>query len=153
MNTPEVRIIKLEPMHVAAALGFGPNPEQLGAEKLHTWMKRQDITDLSAHRFFGFNNPNPSPGSPNYGYEHWITVEPDAQGDDDITIKDVAGGLYAVMRWQGIPNPDKWGELVKWRDSSPYHSANHQWLEENLTPDEPADESDWVFDLYLPIRE
>jgi DNA gyrase inhibitor GyrI len=151
MSNPEVRIVKLENLRVAASLGFGTGPEPQAWQKLQAWMQRNGITDLKAHRFFGFNNPDPNPGSPNYGYEQWITVGADAQGDDDATVKDFPGGLYAVMRCQGIPNPQIWGELVKWRDSSPYRPANHQWLEECLTPEMPADESQWVFDLYLPI--
>lgn len=153
MSNADVRIVKLEPMRVAAALGFGTNPEPQAWQKLLAWMKGQGIDNLKAHRFFGFNNPNPSPGSPNYGYEQWITVGPDAAGDENATVKEVPGGLYAVMRCQGVPNPQAWGELVMWRDGSAYRPANHQWLEECLTPEMPADESLWVFDLYLPVVE
>ncbi|MFZ6031047.1 MAG: AraC family transcriptional regulator [Chloroflexota bacterium] len=153
MSNADVRIVKLEPMRVAAALGFGASPEPQAWEKLQAWMQRQGITDLKAHRFFGFNNPNPSPGSPNYGYEQWITVGLDAQGDEEVTVKDVPGGLYAVMRCQGVPNPQVWGELVMWRDGSAYRAANHQWLEECLTPEMPASENRWLFDLYLPVAD
>jgi len=153
MSNANVRIVRLEPQRVAAALGFGAGPEHQGWEKLFAWIQRQGITDLKAHRFFGFNNPNPSPGSPNYGYEQWMTVGPEAKGDGDVTIKTVPGGLYAVMHCQGIPNHQIWGVLMKWRDQSTYRAAHHQWLEECLTPDRPSDEAKWEFDLYWPVAE
>lgn len=153
MSKNNIRIVKLESMWVASALGFGKEPEPQGWEKLQKWMKAQNINELKAHRFFGFNNPNPSPGSPNYGYEQWITVNAEMQGSDEVTIKEVPGGLYAVMRCEGIPNPSIWGELARWRDGSSYRPANHQWLEECLTPGLSPEEGEWVFDLYLPIAE
>jgi DNA gyrase inhibitor GyrI len=123
MNEFDVRIVKLEPMRVASALGFG------------------------------FNNPDPSPGNPNYGYELWLTVTPDVVPAGDIKIKDVLGGLYAVSRFQDLANIGRmWQRLVAWREESNYKAAHHQWLEELLTPAERPPE-EYVFDIYLPIRE
>ena len=55
MSNPEVRIVKLESLHVAASLGFGASPEPQAWQKLQAWMQRHGITDLKSHRFFGFN--------------------------------------------------------------------------------------------------
>jgi DNA gyrase inhibitor GyrI len=151
MSKLEVRIVRLEPLRVAAAHGFGSSPEPMAWEKLLAFARKHDLLTESA-RFFGFNNPDPSPGSPNYGYEQWITVGEDVQGDADITIKTFPGGLYAVLRCTEIPNPTIWMQLVKWAEASPYHSARHQWLEELVSSPETLGESS-VFDLYLPIRE
>jgi AraC family transcriptional regulator len=160
----DVRIVRLEPLHVASAHGFGEGPEGLAWDRILTWAGEAGLLEsLDAHRFFGFNNPDPAPGSPNYGYEQWITVGPEVAGAEGITIKDFPGGLYAVARCQGIPRiTDVWRQLVAWREASPYAPAYHQWLEEcltpalNLTPDgKPAGEAmpldQIVMDLYMPI--
>ena len=160
----EVRIVRLEPLHVASAHGFGEGPEGMAWQDILAWAGDQGLLDhLDAHRFFGFNNPDPTPGSPNYGYEQWITVGPEVEGAPGITIKDFPGGLYAVTRCQGIPRiTDVWRQLIAWRESSPYAPANHQWLEECLTPDldvlgrgAPLNEIERLarieMDLYLPI--
>lgn len=153
MSEIDVRIVKLEPMQVASAYGFGEEPEYIAWGKLLDWAGRQGIQDLSAHRFFGFNNPTPSPGSPNYGYEQWMTVGPEVEGDDEIEIKQFPGGLYAVMRSEGLQNiSENWMMLAQWREDSQYQEAHHQWLEECFTPQAEQLE-DYIFDLYAPISE
>jgi len=154
----EVRVVRLEPLHVASALGFGPNPEHLANEILRTWARANGLgQDLKAHRFFGFNNPSPSPGSPNYGYEVWMTVGPDALSGQSVEIKDFPGGLYAVARCKLRNITEAWGKLAAWCEQSPYTQARHQWLELCLTPEfilrpeSGADPMEADFDLYLPI--
>ena len=157
MSDLEVRIVKLEPTYVAAALGFGDQPELQAWNLLWNWVKAQGLTEKTKeHRFFGFNNPSPSPGSPNYGYEQWITVAPNVSAAGEVKIKEFAGGLYAVTHMQGIPNPEIWQQLVRWCEESKYKLAHHQWLEECLTPTLAMairPEDPWEFDLYLPIAE
>lgn len=165
MSELEVRIIKLEPMCVASALGFGDHPEEMAWNKILSWAKPLGVLDdLKTARFFGFNNPDPSPGSPNYGYEQWIVVGSDAQASGDIKMKDFPGGLYAVTRCKLNNIGEMWQRLVVWRDGSKYQCASHQCLEEVLnreeilTPDGNKLPDDIVFqtmtlDLYLPIAE
>jgi len=75
MDELAVRIVNLEPMRVASFHGFGPSPEHLAIQKLADWAApRGYLVDRKQHRIFGFNNPNPSHGSPNYGYELWLVV-------------------------------------------------------------------------------
>ena len=153
MSELEVRIVTLEPMRVASAHGFGEQPEEQAWTKILNWVSSQGFEDLSQHRFFGFNNPNPSPGSPNYGYEQWILVGPEVEGNDDIEIKEFPGGLYAVTRSEGLLNiTENWMKLAVWREDSKYKEAHHQWLEECFTPLAESLE-DFVFDLYAPIVE
>ena len=152
MSEFEVRIVTLEAVRVASAYGFGEQPEEQAWTKLLTWAYSQGI-NLEEHRFFGFNNPNPSPGSPNYGYEQWITVGPEVKSAEGIEIKEFPGGLYAVARCEGLQNiGDLWKQLVVWREDSKYQEAHHQWLEECFTPEAERLE-DYVFDLYAPIAE
>ncbi len=149
-----VRIIELEPISVAAAHGFGETPETIANEKILSWARSKGfLENIENHRFFGFNNPNPSPGSPNYGYDCWMTVDSNVQQEGDIKIIEFSGGLYAVTRCTGVPTiTATWHKLIEWREDSKYKSANHQWLEELFNPLEPDIER-YEFDLYMPIRE
>ena len=83
MNTLDVRLVTLAPMRVASFYGFGPSPELVAWEKLMAWSRPKNLLDGPAlARIFGFNNPNPSAGSPNYGYEFWIEVDPQRKFED-----------------------------------------------------------------------
>ena len=76
MSEIEVRIIKLDPMRVASIWGFGEQPENIAFQKLEPWATSRGIrNNPDEHRIFGFNNPDPHPGSPNYGYEIWVEVD------------------------------------------------------------------------------
>lgn len=154
----DVRIVTLEPMRVAWALGFGTEPEQQAWDKLLPWAGDHGLLDAGdGPRLYGFNHPDPSPGSPNYGYEVWVKVGHDVTSDDaEIGIKDVPGGLYAVTRCD-VPKGDfdvigtTWKRLVAWRERSPYRCAEHQWLEESVLDADP--ELEFTLDLMLPIAE
>lgn len=155
MSDFTVRIVKLEPMRVASFLGFGTSPENEAWKQLLTWAKARGLLDdLEKHRLFGFNNPNPSAGSPNYGYEVWIVIDPDMEPEDGVKFLDFNGGLYAVTRCV-VPKGffdvigDTWKKLVAWREDSKYKCGTHQWLEESLPMDLP--DTEFVLDLYLPI--
>jgi DNA gyrase inhibitor GyrI len=146
----DVRIVTLEPLRVVMTYGFGPEPELIAWDKLRKWAGKQGIA-LGEQRLFGFNNPDPSTGSPNYGYEQWMVVGPEIEASGEVTVKEVPGGLYAVTRCAGLHIiMEMWQALVRWREQSPYIFGNHQYLEECLTPDATALE-DYLFDLYLPI--
>ncbi len=158
MNTLPVRIVQLEPLRVVSVHGFGVQPEYEAWEKLAAYARPKGYLDnRKQHRIFGFNNPSPSPGSPNYGYEFWITVGPEAKAEEGVEIKNFAGGLYAVTRCEvkgdpGSTIPITWKNLFLWREDSQYKEAGHQWLEEHLSaPDAP--DGEFVLDLYLPIAE
>jgi DNA gyrase inhibitor GyrI len=152
MSELSVRIVELEPMTVASAYGFGEEPEMQAWEILLTWAKSKGF-NLQDQRFFGFNNPNPSPGSPNYGYEQWMTVDSEAESVEGIEIKEFSGGLYAVTRCEGLQQITQlWKQLAIWREESKYQEAPYQWLEECFTP-EATQLEDFVFDLYAPITE
>ena len=102
MEELQVRIVQLEPLRVASAHGFGESPEGMAWDKLIAWIRKTGLLDQPEKpRLFGFNNPSPSAGSPNYGYETWVTVGPEVQPEGEIMIKDFAGGLYAVTRLTG----------------------------------------------------
>lgn len=154
MSELEVRIVKLDPQRVASAYGFGASPEGIAFELIKAFaVEKHLLKDGKLPNTFGFNQPDPSPGSPNYGYEVWLPVSDDIQAEGDICIKDFPGGLYAVTRMKGLQNiGEVWKQLALWRESSKFKLGNHQWLEHLLSPpDSPLDA--YVFDLYLPIAD
>lgn len=153
MNTTDVRIVALAPMRVASVLGFGSSPELAGWQKLKDWAEpRGLLAGPNRPRIFGFNNPSPTPASPNYGYEFWIEVGPDVESDDQVQVRQFGGGLYAVTRCQGVEAiGETWKRLVAWLAASPYRQAHHQWLEEHISVDVAPDEL--ILDLYAPIAQ
>ncbi|MBE0699586.1 MAG: GyrI-like domain-containing protein [Anaerolineaceae bacterium] len=154
MSEINVRIVNLEPYRVASAYGFGSGPEGIAWKKMIAYVKSKGLErDGQAHRYLGFNNPSPTPGSPNYGYEQWITIGPETEVEGDIQIKEFSGGLYAVTRCQLRSIGETWQALAGWREKSQYQSGRHQWLEEVLVPpsDETTIDEDMELDLYLPI--
>jgi len=157
MSELDVRIVKLEPMRVASTVGFGPSPEDLAWQKILSYAQEHGLLkDREKRRFFGFNNPNPSAGSPNYGYEQWITVDPETQPGEGVQIKDFPGGLFAVTRCNLTNIGEQWQALVKWAESSPYTISHKQCLEEALTPPYdgiPQELEQIILDLYLPVVE
>jgi DNA gyrase inhibitor GyrI len=165
MEELKVEIVYLEPMRVAIVLGYGQQPEEEAWEKIFTFARENGLlADLTKVRFFGFNNPDPSPGSPHYGYEQWMTIGAEVEVKGDVEIKDFSGGLYAVTRCTLHDIGEKWKQLVGWWEASTYDRGKHQHLEECLTPDvlldsegvSASDQSFWdkmVLDLYLPISE
>jgi DNA gyrase inhibitor GyrI len=157
MSALDVRIVELAPMRVASFWGFGESPEQEAFDKLLSWARpRGLLEDLELHRLFGFNNPDPSAGSPNYGYEVWIVVDNEMPPDDEAEIKHFEGGLYAVTRCE-VPKGQfdvigaTWKKLVTWREDSKYKWSSHQWMEESLPEERP--DLEFVLDLYMPIAE
>lgn len=157
MNNLEVRIVKLPPMRVACVNGFGDGPEGMAFEKMKAWAEAHKLIG-KPHRLFGYNNPDPSPGSPNYGYDVWITVDESVQVDGEARMIEFPGGLYAVTRidvknpWEDIPST--WQKLVKWMETSKYHHGRHQWLEEHIgSLDEMGGDQPFTLDLHLPIAE
>lgn len=152
MSELKVRIVEMEPMHVAVSHGFGSSPEAEAGDKMLAFLAAKGLT-FDDVRWYGFNNPNPSPGSPNYGYDVWATIGPEAEVEGDIVLRDIPARRYAVAHCEGLENIGQvWKDLVLWFKDSAYDKPAH-WCEclENLLthPDTPYEQ--YAFDLYLPI--
>ena len=157
MNELDVKIVKLPPMRVACVNGFGEGPEGMAFDKMKAWAEAHHLIG-EQYRLFGYNNPDPSPGSLNYGYDVWITVDESVQADGEARIIEFPGGLYAVTRIDvkdpGDEIPATWQKLVKWMENSKYHHGQHQWLEEHIGPlEEMGGDQPFTLDLHLPITE
>ncbi len=158
MENQDIRIEILPVMRVASFYAYSMTPEHDAWKKVIKWSKIHGLwNDAPATRIFGFDNPSNSEGSPNRGYEFWVTVGPGIQPDQDVKILDFSGGKYAVLRCNVIGNPfdvipATWGRIIQWCESSQYTIGNHQCVEEHLTRNE-MDDDYFTLDLYLPITE
>ena len=155
MSEIEVRIVKLEQMRMLSSYGFGPNPESIAWDKLIAFCLEKGLFKKDNYRpTYGFNNPNPSVGSPNYGYEIWIIPDGGLPTDSDAKEVEFEGGLYAVAHCPSLEVIGQiWQKLVAWRDTSEYTRGSHQWLEELIQPWETGKtEADFAFYLSLPIK-
>jgi AraC family transcriptional regulator len=159
MDDQTVKIMTLPPMRMATFYAYSTTPEHDAWQKLYNWAKAQNLwEDPPAIRIFGFDNPSPSEGSPNRGYEFWLTIGPELQVGDEIRIKEFPGGTYGVMHCDVSSAdpfdiiPATWQKLVKWLESSHYKYGNDPCLEEHLTRKETPDQG-FLLDLYIPIRE
>ncbi len=149
MDVETVEIVSLPAMRVARAWAYGETPEEDAWKKLAQWAGPAGIFAPGA-RVFGYNNPDPSEGSPNHGYEFNVTVDPQVQVVEGITVEQLAGGKYAVMPAKVISDPwidipEAWGRLDKWANEHGYRLGGHQWMEEH-------DLEGHLKALYYPIQ-
>lgn len=145
------KIVELKPMTVASYTARGTHPEKAAFKEVHKWVTGGGVPGHEKPRYFGFDNPPPSAGKDEYGYEVWATAPPCAAGSGPVKIKQFSGGLYAVMRTDLATIGQSWKDLIAWREASSYKAGSHRCLEEHLTL--PVDNPDDAvkIDLYLPI--
>lgn len=149
----QVEIVRLAPLRVVTFYGFGVEPEAEAMAKLLAWAAPRGLLDGGAeHRIFGFNNPSPSAGSPQYGYEFWLELHdqdlaslpgPGSMGTvggaapantaEEVTWQTFDGGLFAVARCRGVTAvPDTWRALVTYLEESRYAMTYGQCLEQHI---------------------
>lgn len=147
-----VRLVTLPSMQVASFYGYGAGPEAIAHSKLRAWAGPRGLLAQDSGRLvFGFNNPDPAPGSANYGYEFWLTLDDDEEPGEGVEVKRFAGGLYAVTRCVGVESiGEMWQQLAAWRNGTHYRYGGHQWLEEHVNI---WDSDQFILDLFLPIAE
>lgn len=150
----DIRLVDLAPMHVVAARGYGTEPEYEAWDSILEFAKERRIDPWDkTHRFFGFNNPEPSPERAAYGYEQWMTVNDEVSAAIGLELKDAPGGRYAMTHVHGLDFiGDAWQHLVDWciDHDLTIDTDREPCLEEVLNPiDLP--ESDWDVDLFLAV--
>ncbi len=155
-ETLDVKIVRLPPMRVACLNGYGSEPENQAFQKVRDFIRQKGLDrDGQAHRYFGYNNPSPSAGSPNYGYDVLVTVDESVISEGEVRVFDFPGGLYAVLRIRPATGEEifpMWQKFVAWQGSSRYRMARHQWLEEHIG-DINKTFPDLTLDLYMPVAE
>jgi len=162
MTEPKIRIVEHPSMKVISFHGFGQGPEDIAIAAMLEWVEKHTFFEYKDVRCFGFNNPDPTPGSPNYGYEIWLTL-PDQLEISDAPVKTFSGGTYAVVHCEGSMAeaeefiPSAWKSLMEWLENNKYQLGQHQWLEEHLGANgllipQMIKSGRLSLDLHLPIR-
>jgi DNA-binding transcriptional ArsR family regulator/DNA gyrase inhibitor GyrI len=148
----DVRLVDLEPMRVAGFRAISESPERDAFQLMYDWAHpRGVLNDLEKHPVFGFNNPNPSEGRKEYGYEFWVKME-DGYEEEGVMLKDVPPARYAVVTCRSLKDiGGDWMRLLEWVKANGYEIGDTQCLEK--THDPMASDEELVLDLYLPIRE
>ncbi len=147
----KVRIEHLPPMWVASVLAHGEAPEEAAWRALREWTTRQGLwSKLDQHPIFGFNNPSPSPGTKEYGYELWIQVPGPGQDEAGVVYKHFPGGRFAVTACTLADIGDKWRMLWEWVQGGPHRWRRSQELERVLNPQAAA--AELRLELYLPVE-
>jgi DNA gyrase inhibitor GyrI len=154
----ELRIVDVPRMRVARFHGYGASPEGIAFGKMKDWLSAHGVrSGRPACRVFGFNNPNPEPGSTNYGYEFWVELPPDSSleraADEGVETRGFDGGRYGALRHEGPGEtiPQTWKRLVGLIGSSTHEHAHHQWLEEHFL-DLGSRTEVLILDCLAPIR-
>ena len=150
MKEIPVRMITLEPMTLICFNGYGTEPENDALNQLKHWAAENDHHG----RIFGYNNPDPAEGNPNYGYDACMVVPEDTIPVESARIRHLESGEYAVLKcpvkepWVDIPAA--WQSLVQWADANDYSLGSHQWFEEHIP--KKNDDSGILFTLDLYMR-
>ncbi|XEO76710.1 hypothetical protein WKT22_01736 [Candidatus Lokiarchaeum ossiferum] len=161
MNKFPVKIVSLPPMKVASVRAISPTPENDAWTKLEKYaIKHNLLENHELHPIYGFNNPDPTQGQKEYGYEFWIRVDSFTQSEKDVIIKEIPSALYAVkecnlfeesqsdfFKKNGIL--ESWSQLFHWVEESEYQRGTHQYLEKSLNPGHDIEEL--ILELHMPI--
>lgn len=96
-------------------------PEEDAWNKTEEWAKKKGLFEKTSKiRILGCNTyptENPEP----HGYGYFIIIPPNLEIEKSTTIRIIPGGLYAVLRCEGIENiTEKWATLWKWVNDSKY---------------------------------
>lgn len=152
LHRNEVRIIDLKPFRVAVLKAVSTTPEKDVWNETIKFVKKNKLDQLHSTRYFGFDNPSPKEDNAIYGYEMWITVTDDFETSDDVEIREIPNGLYAVTTSMSAAEiGQRWKLLHSWVEKSEYKTGQHQWLEEELILDLDVESGDFQLDLYYPI--
>lgn len=153
LHKNEVRVIDLKPFRVAVLKAVSSTPEKDVWSETVKFVKRHKLDQLHSTRYFGFDNPSPKDGNPAYGYEMWITITDNFTTNDDIEIREISNGLYAVTTTMSAAEiGHRWKLLHNWVEESEYKTGEHQWLEEAIILDLDTESGDFQLDLYYPIN-
>jgi len=154
-----VRIVEIPPMTVASYRAESETPETDCAKVFNKFVLENNLHKRSSYRCFGFNNPNPSEGSPVYGYELWITIPEDFDIPEPLIKKQFGGGLYASVSTQMNEIGERWKALHNWSTQNEKYEGDSsvQWLEETVMSyalfiSEQTPDSEKQLDLLLPIK-
>ena len=158
----EIQLERIKTLRAAYCHALSETPEEDVWKKIEAWARpRELLTPDKSTRIFGRNTyptNNPEP----HGYELFLTVDPSIDAEGGIKIKEIPGGLYAVLKSTSLERMgDAWRCLWNWVEDSGYEfvgwkKEEHGWVggfEEHLNPFEGKPPADWLFNLWIPLKE
>jgi DNA gyrase inhibitor GyrI len=152
----EVRIEQLNSMRAAYIHSASNTPEEETIAKMFEWAKTKGLDQKEGMRLFG-RNTYPDERPEPRGYELYLTLDEKTPCDGP----NVPGGLYAVLRFKNLSNIGfAWKKLWDWLEQSDHEHAGwqksaHDWVggfEEQVNWQKPLPQTEWVFDLWVPLK-
>ena len=151
----EVQFIRLQPMRVVSFQAISESPENEAWAKLREWAEPKGyFDDLEKNPIYGFNNPDPSPGKKEYGYEFWLVVDPDFKSDE-VEVKDVPESFNVVTRCN-VEDParditEAWKKILEWIKKHKIKFAGRCGIEKVIVPSHSGE--GFILDIYIPVVE
>jgi DNA gyrase inhibitor GyrI len=157
-----VRLKRIGAIHAICAYALSDTPEEDAKKKIMAFAKSKSLIDKnSVSRLFGRNTyptKNPEP----HGYEYYLTSETNFEPEEDLEENEIPSGLYAVLRFKNLYKIGAaWTKLLKWIDDSPHehvgwNKGKHGFVggfEEHLKWKEEKPYTEWLFDLWVKLKE
>jgi len=154
-NELDVQFIRLLPMRVVSFHAVSETPENDAWKKLREWAEPKEyFDDLDKNPIYGFNNPDPSPGKKEYGYEFWLVVDSDFTSDE-VTVKDVPESFNVVTRCN-VEDPardigEAWKKILQWIKKHKIKMAGRCGIEKVIVPSHSGE--GFILDIYIPVEE
>lgn len=151
----DVQFIRLLPMRVVSFHAVSETPENDAYKKLREWAEPKGyFDDLDKNPIYGFNNPDPSPGKKEYGYEFWLVVDSEFKSDE-VTVKDIPESFNVVTRCIA-ENPEKdiveaWKKILQWIKKHKIKFAGRCGIEKVIVPSHSGE--GFILDIYIPVEE
>lgn len=145
---PDIKVLKiLKSMKVASYMAYNKEPEHEAISKLVLMAKNNNFKE---YRIFGYDVSDSMKNE--YGYEACITIPENFRNlDEDINIKEIHEGKYAVTCVNVKDIRYAWKMFSNWIQISSYKHGEHQWLEEHI--EGINDEMEYKVQLFMPIVE
>lgn len=154
-NELEVQFKRLLPMRVVSFHAISETPENDAWKKLREWAEPKGyFADLDKNPIYGFNNPNPTQGKKEYGYEFWLVVDSDFKSDE-VTVKDIPESFNVVTRCnvEDITKDigETWSKILQWIKEHKIKIAGKFGLEKVIVPSHSGE--GFILDIYIPVEE
>lgn len=158
----DIRIINLPRMTFASYCVISETPENDCWKMMNKLIKDFSLQSKPGFRHFGFNNPDPTPGKTEYGYEMWVVVPEDFKVPEPFVRKDFPGGLYAALPTYMTIIGERWGELFNWAQNNDNYELDwdkgnmrgelEECIDYNMFNSNELPDSEKQLDLLLPVR-
>ena len=158
----EVRLERLKTMRAAYSHSSSNTPEEDAKKMIIEWAKSIGLMEKRINaRLFG-RNTYPTDKPEPHGYELYLTVDSDIELGEDVEIREIPEGLYAVLRFTDLNKiREAWEKFWKWFKDSKYKPVDlkknkHGWVngfEEQVNWREEKPQIEWIFNLWVQIKE